>query len=152
MSVIEIINASATGVGIIGGVILYFKHDNKLKDQERRINEFNIERIEKEKELEKQADIDCNILYDGGGLATIKFYNSGKCDARNVRMNILSRDDGVIVDPWGPYKVLGKSGIYSREERIALLEGHDDTMDIEVTWDDDYAINRSKILHPPFSK
>lgn len=154
MEVLEIANTIISLAGISLALYLYSKHDKQLKRQEKTINQFNIEKLESEKSLERRAEIMCEISRKSEKYnATITFYNSGKSDARNVRLSVISDDDGILRDgKWGPYDILEKNRENKREERVTLLEGHKDTMDIEITWDDNSGTNRKIIRHPSFPK
>ena len=43
-------------MGILGGLWAYFRHDRKIKSQEKILNEFQIKQIEKEQAKEKMAE------------------------------------------------------------------------------------------------
>lgn len=136
--------------GIIGGLFAYFRHDKKIKEQEKLLNELQIKQYKKAEEQEKQAKVECNIISGNKGSSKIRFYNSGLSDARNVRIEILNKYDlkGVIVNEnWGPYDLITpRNG--KREERIALCEGHTDVLKLRITWDDDSGNNRSILQLP----
>lgn len=49
---------------------------------------------------------------------------------------------------FGAYDVVN-SQLY-REETLFLCEGHSDTIDLKIIWDDEYQKNRSVLLSVPF--
>lgn len=133
--------------GILGGLFMYSHHDKKIKKQEQLLNDLQIKQYKKMEEQEKQAKVECNIINAGNGSRTICFYNSGISDARNVRIEIIDKDNlqGVIfTGNWGPYNLI-TSGNGKREERVFLCEGHTDTLELRIIWDDDFETNRNII-------
>lgn len=136
--------------GIIGGLFMYFHHDKKIKNQEKLLNDLQIKQYKRVEEQEKQAKVECNIIYGDKGIRRIYFYNSGLSDAHNVRIEILNKDnlDGVnILGNWGPYDLItSRNG--KREERILLCEGHTDALKLRITWDDEFGNNRSILQSP----
>lgn len=137
-------------VGIIGGLFMYFRHDRKLKQQEILLQKLQIKQYKNEEDKERQAKVECNVINKGRGNYWIYFYNSGLADARNVRIDILNRDslEGVIIyGDWGPYDLITpRNG--RREERILLCEGHTRTLDLRITWDDDFGKDRTILQSP----
>lgn len=136
--------------GIIGGLIMYYRHDKRIKKQEQLLNELQIRQYKKAEEQEKQAKVECNIIQGNKGGRKIRFYNSGLFDARNVRIEILNKDtlEGVeMIGNWGPYELITPRNGH-REERIFLCEGHTDVLQLRITWDDDYGNDRSILQSP----
>lgn len=136
--------------GIIGGIFMYFRHDKKIKQQEKLLNDLQIRQYKKEEEQEKQAKVECNVVRNSSGGNRIYFYNSGLADARNVRIEILNRDSlvGVIITgTWGPYDlIIPRNG--KREECIHLSNGHTRVLNLRITWDDDFGNNRTILQSP----
>lgn len=136
--------------GIIGGLFMYFRHDRKIKQQEKLLNDLQIKQYKKEAEQDRQAKVECNVVSNKNSGTRIYFYNSGLADARNVRIDILNRNSlkGVIITgDWGPYDLITpRNG--RREERIFLCDGHTKTLNLRITWDDDFANNRSITQSP----
>ncbi|MBD5397874.1 hypothetical protein HDR62_07125 [bacterium] len=139
-----------TSFGIMGGLFMYFRHDKKINQQEKLLNDLQIGQYRKEEDQEKQAQVACNIVSDGKGSKRVYFYNSGLADARNVRIEILDRNSlkGVIInDKWGPYDLITpRNG--RREERIHLSEGHTKVLNLRITWDDEFGNNRTILQSP----
>jgi len=139
------------GLGIVGGIYGYFRHDRKLKEQEKRLNDLQIKRFEKEEAQEKMAEIRASIIHGSRGTSKIRFVNVGKSNAYNVRIEILTSEkemEGVVLsDEWGPYDMINPQ-MY-REERIALCIGCPDIISLNVIWDDAYGKNRKVKLDVP---
>lgn len=138
--------------GIIGGIWAYFKHDKKLKRQESKLNEMLIRQYEKEEAKDKMAEMKANIISNYKGTAKIRFVNAGKADACNVRIELLTSDadqTGIIhKGNFGPYEVINPQSY--REEKLWLSEGHSDTFDIKIIWNDEYKKDRNISLSVPF--
>lgn len=136
--------------GIIGGIFMYYRHDKKIKKQEHLLNELQIKQIRKTEEQELQAKVECNIIHEKNGSRRIRFYNSGQADARNVRVEIVNEStlEGVyLCEAWGPYDLITSHNGY-REEGMLLCEGHTDTLQLRIIWDDDFGKGRSILQSP----
>lgn len=135
----------------IGGLCAYINHDKKLKQQEAKLNELQIKQYEKEEAKENMAEMKANIIRGQRGSAKIRFINAGKADAQNVRIEILSPAEEmarIYHSEFGPYNVINPQ-LY-REERLSLSTGHPDTIDLKITWDDEFQKNRFVTLSVPF--
>lgn len=135
----------------IGSLVAYIKHDKKIKRQEAKLNELQIKQYEKEEAKEKMAEMKANIIRGHKGNARIRFINAGKVDAQNVRIEILTSADEMLRiyhSEFGPYNVINPQ-LY-REEQLALSTGHPNTIDLKITWDDEFQKNRSVTLSVPF--
>ena len=95
-------------LALIASVFTYFKHDKKLKEQERKINEYQLKQIEKEDLESKKAAIRGNIVKGLKGGRTLKVYNSGCAIARNIRVEGLD----VWLIPYSPGGSLTHREIY----------------------------------------
>lgn len=141
-----------SAMGILGGLWAYFRHDRIIKSQERILNDFQIKQIEKEQAKEKMADMTARIIPGNRrGNAKIRFINTGKVDAQNVRIEILSSEEdmsGIIHSNFGPYDIV--SPLLYKETYLALCEGHSNTITLRIIWDDEYQKNRSVSLSVPF--
>ena len=76
-------------LALIASIFTYFMHDKKLKEQERKINEYQLKQIEKENLENKKAAIRGNIVKGLKSGRTLKVYNSGRATARNIRVEGL---------------------------------------------------------------
>lgn len=136
--------------GIIGGIFMYYRHDKIIKKQEKFLNDLQIKQIKKAEEQELQAKVECNIMRVKKGSRTIRFYNSGQADARNVRIEIVDESilEGInLLGAWGPYDLITSRNGY-REESMFLDEGHTDTLKLRIIWDDDFGKDRSILQSP----
>lgn len=94
-------------LALAASAFTYFKHDKKLKDQERKINEYQLKQIEKEDLDSKKAAIRGNIIKGLKGKRTLKVYNSGRAIARNIRIEGLDVK-GILhrADEFFPYELM----------------------------------------------
>ncbi len=120
-------------------VYTFFKHDKKLKDQEKRLNAIAIQKHEEEEILKRSADVKGNIIKEEKGRRVLRIYNKGQANARNIRLNILSETEGLILfrfDEKLPYELLTP---YDKFDLIFFCtEGFVPTLKIQLIWDDDY--------------
>lgn len=134
MNIVAIIISS---LALIFSVFTYLKHDKKIKHQSELLNKYHLEKIEKEKEQEKKAIIEANVIPGQKGSITIKVYNRGKSIARNVNV-IIPENDGyhVFINPC-PIDIRPQNGIDIKLG--ALLDKHPDKIEIEFEWSDDFS-------------
>src|SRR5690606_25571523 len=95
-------------IAILGSIFTYFKHDHKIKAQEKRINAYNIDKIEKEKILNKQAIIRATVIKGSRGHRTLRVYNKGKATACNIRLEIANEPDYLFSNNPFPFKKLNE--------------------------------------------
>lgn len=137
-----------SAIGILGGTYAYFRHDRKLKAQEKQLNELQIRQLKKSEEKELQANIKCRASHGNKGSETIDIVNAGPADASNIRVEIIDKDNlnGIIFhDNWGPYELINANS--SVEERITLCMGHTQYLKLKVVWDDEFAKDREAIIN-----
>lgn len=127
-------------LALIASVFTYLRHDKKLKEQERRINEYQLKQIEKEDLESKKAAIRGNIVKGLKGVRTLKVYNSGRATARNIRVEGLDVN-GLIhrADELFPYELMNPQDY--TEVTIHLVVGCPSTIKLMYIWDDEYGDN-----------
>lgn len=140
-----------SALGILGGFWVYFRHERKIKIQEKRLNELQIRQMQKAEAKELQADIKCNVIHGNNGSAKIRFVNAGMSDALDVRVQILTPEEDLksvfYSKQWGPYNMINPQSY--REEKISLYFGHPDSLLLHVTWNDAYEKDRAVRLSVP---
>ena len=127
-------------LALIASVFTYLRHDKKLKEQERRINEYQLKQIEKEDLESNQAAIRGNIVKGLKGGRTLKVYNSGRATARNIRVEGLDVN-GLIhrADELFPYELMNPQDY--TEATIHLAVGCPSTIKLKYIWDDEFGDN-----------
>ena len=127
-------------LALIASVFTYLRHDKKLKEQERRINEYQLKQIEKENLENKKAAIRGNIVKGLKGGRTLKVYNSGRATARNIRVEGLNVN-GIFYmrrDIF-PYELMNPQDY--TELTMHLTYGCPSTIKLKYIWDDEFGDN-----------
>jgi len=134
----EIVGLIISIVAILFSLITYFVNDNKIKRQERALNEYQLNKIAEEKEKSKKAIVEANITNYKKGEKLIKVYNKGMSIARNVKV-LIPETNGVQVYEYPcPIDILPNNGI---DIRLMLFIGHPNKIEISFTWNDDFKDN-----------
>jgi hypothetical protein len=113
----------------------YLKHDKKIKQQSALLNNYQLDRIEKEKKEEKKAIIEANVINGLKGNRIIKIYNRGKCLARNVNVIIPESEGFHVFNNPCPIDIRPQNGIDI--SLGAFIENCPSTIDISFEWSDD---------------
>lgn len=131
--------------GVIGGLILYFKHDRKIKSHEEKLLKLQVEEKLQAKEDAKKADVKLNLVRHSGSSCGINIFNAGMSSAKNVRVEIIDKDKLFDIyfnnDEWGPYNEITPR-YSSIEERFTICKGATNQFSCIVRWDDEYQVNR----------
>lgn len=133
---------------ILWSLITYFVHDRKIKQQEARINEYQLEKIKNEEEENKKALIRGDVLRKDKGLHMLKISNQGKAIAKNVNMKISDPQVIEIYDNKMPCEFMHPQDCI--ELRFYIVKTPVTTVKITFTWDDDFKSGneRTQILLP----
>ena len=75
-------------IAISLALFTYFKHDITIKQQAKLLNKYQLEKIKVDKEDEKKALIEANVIKADKGKRIIKVYNKGKSTAKQVNVII----------------------------------------------------------------
>ena len=123
-------------LALLFSAFTYLKHDKKLKDQARKINEYQVKKIEKDDLESKKAAIRGNIVKGLKGNRTIKVYNSGRAIARNIRIEGLDVE-GLFhrADEVFPYELMNPQDY--TEVNIMLSSNCSPTVKLKYIWDDE---------------
>lgn len=130
-------------IAIIGSIFTYLYHDRKIKNQEKRLNDYQLKKFELEDTENKKAQIKGNIIKTGAGNRSLIIFNAGKSTAHNIRLEILSKTDGIIDLEFTPYEMLNPQE--RTETRFFLAEGHAPTLKVRFVWNDSYKENNEFI-------
>jgi len=112
----------------------------KIKEQSKILNEYNIEKITKERIDAQKAIIEANVINVENGTCIIKVYNRGRSIAKNV--NVVIPDivrSGVFKNPC-PIDIRPQNSIEIKMERY-LGDTIPDKIDLTFEWTDDYKEN-----------
>ena len=140
----ELIVAIAAFVVSLGALIFsaytYSKHDKKIKAQEQIINDYQINKIKKEDEESRKANIKGNIYPGNKGKLILKVFNSGKAIARNIRVEGLDVDSLIIIGKeLFPYVLMNPQD--NTELTLLITKDSPSTIRLRYIWDDDFGQN-----------
>ena len=131
----ELIGIVISIIALILTVFTYFKHDIKIKQQERLLNEYQLTKIETEKTDSKKAIIEANVIQIKDGKDKIKVYNKGRSTARNVIVTISDTEGLKVIHNPCPIDIRPQNGI---EIIVLLFTNYPDKVKIDFEWDDDF--------------
>jgi Na+-translocating ferredoxin:NAD+ oxidoreductase RnfG subunit len=132
MNVLAIIISS---LALIFSAFTYLKHDKKIKQQSSLLNEYHLAKIAKEKEEERRAIIEANVVSDSKGRDLIKVYNKGKSIAKSVNVTIPKNDGYDVLNNPCPIDIKPQNGI---EIMLILFNSCPDKIEISFEWKDDF--------------
>lgn len=140
----ELIVAIAAFVVSLGALIFsaytYSKHDKKIKAQEQIINDYQINKIKKEDEESRKANIKGNIYPGNKGKLILKVFNSGKAIARNIRVKGLDVDSLIVIGKeLFPYELMNPQD--DTELTLWITKDSPSTIRLRYIWDDDFGQN-----------
>lgn len=140
----ELIVAIAAFVVSLGALIFsaytYSKHDKKIKAQEQIINDYQINKIKKEDEESRKANIKGNIYPGNKGKLILKVFNSGKAIARNIRVEGLDVDSLIVIGKeLLPYELMNPQD--DTELTLWITKDSPSTIRLRYIWDDDFGQN-----------
>lgn len=140
----ELIVAIAAFVVSLGALIFsaytYSKHDKKIKAQEQIINDYQINKIKKEDEESRKANIKGNIYPGNNGKLILKVFNSGKAIARNIRVEGLDVDSLIVIGKeLFPYELMNPQD--NTELTLWITKDSPSTIRLRYIWDDDFGQN-----------
>src|SRR5690625_4373683 len=116
---------------------------NRVNKLEEKIKECELERLELERETEKEALIEARAYKMSKDKYRVKFWNSGKGTAYDVNFKLpLKGTEGLIRRNKVPYEFLepGKSF----EEVLIVLSGAPNKFEIITIWKDESGVEKSK--------
>ena len=140
----ELIVAIAALVVSLGALIFsaytYSKHDKKIKAQEQIINDYQINKIKKEDEESRKANIKGNIYPGNKGKLILKVFNSGKAIARNIRVEGLDVDSLIVIGKeLLPYELMNPQD--NTALTLWITKYSPSTIRLRYIWDDDFGQN-----------
>jgi len=135
----ETVSIILSVLAVLGSIFTYFYHDRKIKNQEKRLNEYQLKKFELENIENQKAQIKGNVIKTGAGNRSLIIFNAGKSTAHNIRLKILSDTNGIIDLEFDPYEMLNPQE--KTETRFFLSEGHTPTLKVKYIWNDSFKEN-----------
>jgi hypothetical protein len=131
-------------VAVFFSVFTFIFYDRKIKEQDKKINEYQLKKLQEEVVANKKAQIRGNIIKGDKGMRIFKIYNSGKSEARNVRLEGFEVEGiFMMINNLFPYELMNPQDF--TEINMALTCGYPSTIKIKYIWDDDYQTNNEFI-------
>ena len=133
MTVIQLVPVAISLLAFGFSLYTYCKHDIKIKEQNDLINQFTLEKFEKEIEQEKRAIIEANVMKgDRSSSRIIKVYNKGKAIAKNVVVTF--EDPNLIISKYpSPIDILPQHSI---DIKTTVFYGSPSIIKINFEWED----------------
>lgn len=143
--IISITSALIALSSLFLSLVKYNKHEKRLNEQQKTINQYQLRKIQEEEACKKKALIKGNIVRDSKGSVVLKIFNSGESNANNVRVEILSSKEGLLFNDIKPIELINPHRSF--DFHIFLCEGHASSIKLCYTWDDDFANRNTNEEH-----
>lgn len=134
----DIISTVVAGLALVLSLLTYFKHDRKLKKQEKLLNDYNLRVMEQSEAENKKAVIRARVVKPSSGNRTLYICNTGKVKARNLTVDLPNHDEILVSNPEFPKTFKELLPDASREFHLILLQG-DEELTITYAWEDDFS-------------
>lgn len=120
------------------------KLQNKINELELKIKQYEVEKIEKEKEEESLSCVEARVIAIGNGKYRLKVWNSGNAPAYNVTAKFDGNPELIIIDrEKQPFEFLDAKKSY--EMTLVVYSGSASKFKIITEWTDASGENHSKI-------
>lgn len=113
----------------------YFNHDRKIKKQQQLINDYQIEKVEKEKIESLHAVIEAKTIRKREGLNGIVIYNAGKSTAKSLVVTIPANELYEIMSNPCPIDLRPQHNI---EINIMLFNNFPEKVELKFEWKDEF--------------
>lgn len=126
---------------------VYCRHDKRLKEQDAKINDYQLKKFEAEEEENKQAKVRASLIKGNEGKRTLKVFNSGKSAARNICVDFLEDSDkGVVIASFPyPFELLNTHDNFEINIHT-YIGGSTDLLKVSLTWEDDSSL-KNEFMH-----
>ncbi len=130
-------------IALAWGLFTFWFYDRKTKRQEEKLNEYQIRKNKQEEEESKKAYVEASLTSKGKGIYTLKIFNKGLSEARNIRIEYSDNEKGNLYDVMDnnifPHSHLSPSNDHI-DLNVVRLSGV--KMSFNIFWDDDFESNR----------
>jgi len=146
----NIIAGISAGVAFISAIFtgfMFYRYDKRLKEQEQKINDFQLKEYARKEIESKKASLRAEVFCINGEWK-IMIQNEGVAPARNVRLLSpgLTPEEGrikIMNESILPYPILNRNDRFYLD--LCLMEFHDIKPVIQLFWDDDCDVDRNII-------
>lgn len=133
---IEYISLGFSILAVLGTLLGYLLHNKRLKDQEAKLNAYQLKRYEEEAMQERKAEIRANVVKGERGHCIVKIYNKGKAKATNVRL-VMDEEGFLVRNKAFPKPFINPQE--SAEFHIHLTTRAPDSLLLTIQWEDDFS-------------
>lgn len=123
-------------LAIIGTTFTYFKHDRKIKDQEKLINDHHLKKIKEEELSFMQADVRATLMKGDKGKRILRIFNKGKAAAYNIRLELEAEAQALFSSNPFPFQKMNEHE--NVDLKIYLHKGSPNNIGFTILWDDEY--------------
>jgi hypothetical protein len=116
-------------------LFIYFVHDKKIKDQTKLINDYQLQKIEKESIEDKKAKIEATVQWLSNRNRKFLVINKGKSKAKNVNVIFQKIEEFRVNSNPFPIDILPNHSI---EINFQVAIGGPDKIELQFEWDDDF--------------
>ena len=126
---------------LIFSVVTFLVHDKKIKQQEKLLNDYQLGKIEEEKENKQKAQVKANYIKGRGGNNILKVFNAGQSKAENVNFFLNPEDQDVFILNSDIFPLEFLNPQESMEINLTTHKGSPNKLKIALTWDDEFKLN-----------
>lgn len=144
----DIISSGLSLLAIGLTIIMYFKHDKRLKKQEEELNTYQLKKIESEELDNKKAQVRGNLIKGVKGRRDLRIYNTGKAPAKNIQVIFLEdSNERIATIPYpSPFEFLNTNDHFDIIMHL-YIGSSSDVLKVRLTWEDDYSKQNEYIQH-----
>lgn len=132
----EILGLIVSFLALGFSIFTYLKHDSKIKKQSALINQYQIDKINEEKEKSTRAIIEGNLIKQNKGKRVLKVYNKGKSTAKDVQVNFPDIKGLMMGSNPSPIEIRPQQSI---DFDFFVSSGAPDIITIEFKWKDGFS-------------
>ena len=143
----DIISSFLSSLAIILTIVMYLKHDKRLKKQEEMLNAYQLKKIEEEESESKKAQVRGNLIKGLKGRRDLRVYNTGKSPAKNIIITFMEDSDkNVTTIPYSsPFEFLNTNDHFDIIMYPIVSATH--VLKVKLTWEDDFSKVNEHIQH-----
>lgn len=150
----DIVSIVLSAFAIALTIIMYFKHDKRLKKQEEKLNAYQLKKIDEEESENKKAQVKGNVIKGDKGRRDLRIYNTGKAPAKNIYVEFLDNYGGhdnsaekvIVMDYPTPYEFLNTNDHFDIIMHLYAYNSTD-VLKVGLTWEDDFSNQNEHIQH-----
>ena len=116
---------------------VYLRSDKKIKEQQKLINNYELESRKRHVDEKKKAKVRGAIIKEVPARGSLVITNNGKSTAYDIDIALMNELRGIFGFNLKPHEKLNESEFYKMD--FLLAEGHSDSIKIKITWRDSFS-------------